>query len=235
MKTLTFHDMEQLSAYLDGQLTQSERAHMDNHIKTDPNLSTALNELRQTRALLRLTPHHRIPRNFSLTPGMAGIRPPVPRIVPALRLASVLATFLLFLTFAGNFLSSFTMAAALKAALPGIGGGIGGGPAESVQATEAPALALPPSADNMVAATPTAGAAVMLAPKATLSIETAPEPSARMPEQPANMPPEQHALRFILNPFQIVLIALALVLCGAAFLIRWLRDHAFVKNIKRNL
>ena len=81
MTTPSRRDLEQLSAYLDGQLSQSDRARLEIRIKSDAGLAAALEELRQTRAFLRRTPQRHAPRNFTLTPGMAGIRPPVPRLV----------------------------------------------------------------------------------------------------------------------------------------------------------
>ena len=82
MTTPSSRDLEQLSAYLDGQLSQSSRTRLETRIQSDPALASALEELRQTRAFLRRTPQRRAPRNFTLTPGMAGIRPPVPRAGP---------------------------------------------------------------------------------------------------------------------------------------------------------
>ena len=57
-------DLEQLSAYLDGQLSRSDRSRLEARIHSDPAFASALEELRQTRALLRHTPQRRAPRNF---------------------------------------------------------------------------------------------------------------------------------------------------------------------------
>ena len=63
-------------------------------LAADRELASALDGLRQTRAVLRRTPKHRAPRNYTLTPKMAGIRPPVPRSVPALSWAAAAAALL---------------------------------------------------------------------------------------------------------------------------------------------
>ena len=64
MTTPSRRDLEQLSAYLDGQLTQSSQARLEIRIKSDPGLASALEQLRQTRAFLQRTPHRRAPRNL---------------------------------------------------------------------------------------------------------------------------------------------------------------------------
>ncbi len=233
MTNLSFRDLEHLSAYLDGQLAQAERTCLDTRLAADPNLSAALDELRAARAILRRTPPRRAPRNFTLTPKMAGIRPPVPRAVPVFRFASAITTLVLFLSFAGNLLGSFTMAAAPKAAeSPGLGGGYGGGPAENVS------VPAPASAEDM-APTPTAQALALMAPQATLQPEAtaAGLETARTLEQPVEQPPETRlgdtpaALEaektFTLSPPQIALLVLAVGLGGAAFLVRWLNERAF--------
>ena len=67
-------DWETLSAYLDGQLTPRELTHLETRLSSDPELRTALEELRQTRGVLRSLPKLRVPRNFTLSPEMVGIR-----------------------------------------------------------------------------------------------------------------------------------------------------------------
>lgn len=103
--TPSSRDVKQLSAYLDGQLKPSEKARFEARIQTDPKLASVLKDLRQARGLLRQLPQRRAPRNFTLTPKMVGQKPPLPRTYPVFRLASALATLLLFLTFATNFMA----------------------------------------------------------------------------------------------------------------------------------
>jgi len=159
MTAASFRDVERLSAYLDGELSQAERARLESRLARDVGLSAALDELRATRALLRRTPRRRAPRSFTLTPKMAGLRPPLPRAVPVLRLASVLATLLLFVTFAGELLGSIAMGAQAPAPqemASEYGGGVGGGPAENATAAADKGLVLE--------ATPTLEANALLAP-----------------------------------------------------------------------
>jgi len=113
-------DLELLSAYLDGQLNPFDSARLESRISSDPSLRDALNNLRATRNLLHQLPSRRAPRNFTLTPQMAGVKPPTPRIVPAFRFASAFATFLFIITFLINGLFSFAAPApaAFNAAAP---------------------------------------------------------------------------------------------------------------------
>ena len=142
MTTPSSRDLEQLSAYLDGQLSQSDRTRLEIRIQSDPALASALEELRQTRALLRRTPHRRAPRNFTLTPGMAGIRPPVPRLVPVLSWASAVAMLFFIFTLGAGLVGQLSFgAAATSAAAPS---GLAGRPAG--RRTMAPVVAAPATA-----------------------------------------------------------------------------------------
>ena len=154
MSQPSFRDVEQLNAYLDGELDATRRQRLESRLGSDPELKSILDELREARMVLRRLPQRRAPRNFTLTPKMAGIKPPLPRAYPVLRFASVFAVFLLFFTFAVNSLPrlSLPMGAAAPAAMEvGIGGGApeepqrdqsGGGcdscTAEATQMAEAP-------------------------------------------------------------------------------------------------
>src|ERR1035437_6362001 len=118
-------DLEQLSAYLDGQLSQSSRARLEIRIQSDPALASALEELRQTRTILRRTPQRRAPRNFTLTPGMAGIRPPVPRLVPVLSWASAVATLFFIFTLGAGLVGQLSFGVAATSAAAPMGSGAG--------------------------------------------------------------------------------------------------------------
>ncbi len=115
MSTPSFRDIELLSAYLDRELSQKEKTRLVARIVKEPELARALEDMRQTRSMLRQTPHRKAPRNFTLTPKMAGIRPPVPRVVPALSWASAVAMLLFICTLGYNFL---TVGGSLSAAAP---------------------------------------------------------------------------------------------------------------------
>ena len=67
-----------------------------------------LEDLQRTRGLLRSQPVLRAPRNFTLTPQMAGVktsRPASRRLAPAFGLVSVMAAALFMLVLVGDFLS----------------------------------------------------------------------------------------------------------------------------------
>ncbi len=157
MKQPSFHDVELLSAYLDGQLSRVDSARLESRIKTDPELRSVYDDLRQSRAMLRKLPARRAPRNFTLTPRMAGIKPPLPRTFPIFRLASTLAAILFFFGYAVNL--SVPAITAMRAAAPapafGMGGGGGGAAAEEPALEMAPAPTEAP-ADTDTASEPTA-------------------------------------------------------------------------------
>lgn len=236
MNTPSLRDVEQLSACLDGQLSLAERARLNSRLETDPNLSAALEDLRATRAILRRTPQRRAPRNFTLTSKMAGLKPPLPRAVPFFRLASVVATILLFFTFAGNLFAPLAAAPKMAAApLDMIAGYAEKAPAP-VAAEE---LALSPTPESMTAeGLLGGGASKPLSPTPEsmdlFAQEATPEPGARTLEQPSLPTETPPAPAFKLSWLQITLLALAVILGGSAFLIRWQTYRAFTKNVKRN-
>ena len=223
MTSPSFRGMEQLSAYIDGQLSQSKRTRLEIRIQSDPALAAALDELRQTRTLLRRIPQHHAPRNFTLTPRMAGIRPPLPRAVLALTWASAVAMLLFVCTLGTNLLGqlSFGASAPMLASAPN---GIGGGPAAA--ATAAPATMAPATqltSDQTLLATPTVEAFVMPVPEAT------PPGATRVP-QPPLAPKAQHGP---FNPWPYIWLGLAGLLLGTAMLVRWLNQRAFRKKLGR--
>lgn len=231
----SFRDLENLSVYLDGGLRAAESRRLESRLASNPGLRAALDEIRQTRALLRRLPARRAPRNFTLTPKMAGLKPPLPRAVPVFRLASVVATLLLFFTFAGNLIAPLAAAPKMAAAPLDMG-------ADAAEKAPAPVaaeeLALSPTPESMTAEgllgggaskplSPTPESMTLLAPQAT------PVPSARTPEQPSLPTETPPAPAFKLSRLQITLLALAVILGGSAFLIRWQTYRAFAKNVKR--
>jgi hypothetical protein len=75
MKTqLPPRDWQQLSDFLDGQLSPREQADLEKRMLAHADLRTGLEELRQTRTVLRAAPHRRAPRNFTLKPDMVSAR-----------------------------------------------------------------------------------------------------------------------------------------------------------------
>ncbi len=114
MREMTNREWEALSAYLDNELTSKERVNLEIRLQQDQDLRLALKELRRTRIVLRSQPKMRAPRNFTLTPEMAGIRTskrPASRAYPFFRFASALATMVLVLVLVGDFFSAKPAAA----------------------------------------------------------------------------------------------------------------------------
>jgi hypothetical protein len=126
---MKFQDVEQLSAFLDGQLSPVEATRIEARLAVDANLRKVLDDLRVARGLLRRTPRLRAARNFTLSPMNARVRAPQPRAVPLLRYAGALASLLFVFTVALNTLGP-SLRQSLASAPPygfGVGGGAGGG------------------------------------------------------------------------------------------------------------
>ncbi|MBL6966525.1 MAG: hypothetical protein ISR60_08200 [Anaerolineales bacterium] len=106
-------DWEHLSAYLDGQLAEKERALLAARLKQNPALQSALDDLAALRGALHSLPQMRAPRNFTLTPQMVALRPTrAARLYPTFRLASVLSSLLFVIVLLGNFFAPNRMAMA---------------------------------------------------------------------------------------------------------------------------
>ncbi|MEN6408748.1 MAG: hypothetical protein ABFD44_03450 [Anaerolineaceae bacterium] len=118
---ITPRDLELLSAYLDGQLNEKERARVDARLQKDEAYRNELETLNHTRLLLRSLSPRRAPRNFTLSAQTAEQLKPTRAVihwVPALRVTAALASFLLIVTFAGELLFGrpvSTMPAAMEA------------------------------------------------------------------------------------------------------------------------
>jgi anti-sigma factor RsiW len=101
---------EQLTAYLDGDVTTGERVRMDDHLRTCRDCRRELTELRATVVVLNRLPQYRPRRSFQLTPErIAAMRPWWERFgfrllpaLPALRVATVAAAILLVAVSAGG-------------------------------------------------------------------------------------------------------------------------------------
>lgn len=176
---MNFRDIELLSAYLDGRLRASDAAQLETRLSSESDLKAALAELRATRNLLRKLPQRRAPRNFRLTPAMAGIRPPEPRAYPVFRFATALAAFLFVASVAVNVLVPFATPHLASAPAPvyGMGGG-GGAPPQAAQ--EAPAATQAPALQPFAAsAAPTATSEGALLQAAPTSLPPSPEDLTR--------------------------------------------------------
>ena len=218
MTTPSFRDVEQLSAYLDGRLSPLEETRLETRLQADPTLEALLGDLRHARSILRRTPKHSVPRNFTISPRMAGIRPPVPRLVPLFSWASAVAAFLFIITLGGTLVGQISSgtAAPMLASAPmtsqayGLGGGL---------ATDATMSAL---TDNTLY-TPTPETFVLMAPQATSSIGTrsiAPLPVPMSAKKPV-------------KTWLFIWPGLAVLLFGSALLIRWLTLLAYRRRINK--
>ncbi len=91
---ITDKDWVQLSAYLDGELSGRDLNQLRKRMLSDPQLQSALEQLKITKQILRTAPHVPAPRNFTLTQKMVGFKPKKPTY-PRYRLAAVVTSFLL--------------------------------------------------------------------------------------------------------------------------------------------
>jgi len=96
-------DWELLSAYIDGQLSRGKRERLEARMRTNPELKAALEDLSQTRAMLRSLPRLKAPRSFRLTPEMAGQSQPK-RLYPVFQFASALSSILLVMVLLSDYL-----------------------------------------------------------------------------------------------------------------------------------
>ncbi len=252
MTQTSFRDVEQLSALLDEKLNPAEAARLQKQIETDPELRAIYDDLRQTRSLLRRLPQRRAPRNFTLKPSAARVRPPLPRLFPTFRLASALASLLLFFSLATNAtlprLAGMANSAPLAYGMGGapeidraMGGGggeesaqlpIGGGldepAAEAPAAMEAPVEEAAPAPEEPAAKTvePTAAAQPDVQPtlEAAAALPPVEEPQP-VQEEPLPMP-EPPAPAAIVPVWALILLAVLAIASGAtAFWLRWQNDR----------
>lgn len=86
------HDLELLSAYLDGELTDRERAEVEQRLIREHALRAALDDLRQTIMLVQSLPALKAPRNFTLNPAIYGRKKPWWHFESRLEWAGMLGT-----------------------------------------------------------------------------------------------------------------------------------------------
>lgn len=225
-----FKDIEQLSAYLDGHLSPVDSARLESRLSSDPELASALSDIRAARGILRKMPKRKAPRNFTLTRQMVGLKPPLPQSYSFFRFSTALASILLLLTFAANSLprASFYGGAAPAQSFAfcnGCGGGSGGGSdvsaTEAPAATEAPMAAEAPSIEMAVAPTESL-------PEASADssrIGESPTAEAPMPKDTANESgsPDQSQVQpeaVIPSIWQFILLTLGLVSGLIMFVLR---------------
>ena len=221
-------DLELLSAYLDGQLNPSDSARLEGRLTADEGLRSVLNDLRSTRGLMRQLPSRHAPRNFTLTPQMAGLKPPAPRTVPVFRFATALAAFLFVISVAINGLVSFSAPNLASAPLSVAMGADApqSVPQESALATTQ-ALPLPPAADNLTE-TP--------APRAMSATQMSTETPTPEAESKSNAPLVQNSQPVNNQTPSPVPLGLEILFGFLAFgfgLTTWILPHTNESNLRK--
>ncbi len=164
---LSSHDreLELLSAYLDNQLAQTERAKLERRLAAEPKLQATLDDLRSVKTSLASLPKVKPPRNFTLTPkmlkarGLATPARPLTRLLPVVNIATALATVLFAVIITADLGGGFNAAAPAQAPAAQV---------ENFQVAEAPAAADAKTTESAslkaVTETPEAGVAVFAPP-----------------------------------------------------------------------
>lgn len=238
-KQPSFRDLTELSAYLDGELNASAQQRMKNRLARlhpersdgrDPELASALDDLRLSRSILRRTPKRRAPRNFSLSPQMVAKRPPLPRLVPALNYASLAAMLLFLFSFlapiglGGNAAQAPEMLAAAPMAM-----------AESTAAESAMELApAPPAADSVMEEAPAAEAEAPVAATATdgMTAEKAyAEEAPALAQDERSMPVASPQAVPLLTAYQRMLI----ILLGLFVILGWVVRRATIAKWQKKV
>ncbi len=117
---ISTHDYELISAYLDNQLSNRDRAQFDARLKADPELRKALGEISQTRMLMRNLPKLRAPHNYFIRPTAVPVRR-THSFAPVFGIVSAVASVLLALViFGSTFLKSRQPLAMAPAAAPSV-------------------------------------------------------------------------------------------------------------------
>jgi len=117
---ITARDYELISAYLDNQLNEKDRALLESRLKADSEIRNELHEISKTRLLVHGLSNLRAPRNYYINATAGQIHSSL-RLAPVFGIVSAVASVLLALViFGGTFLKSSSqvaMAPALPAAV----------------------------------------------------------------------------------------------------------------------
>ena len=234
----SFRDVELLNAYLDDEMDATQRQRLESRLSSDPGLKSIFDELRESRVVLRRLPQRRAPRNFTLTPKMAGIKPPLPSSYPILRFASAFAAFLFFFAYATNFLPrlSLSLGAAAPAAME-MQTGVGGGEPEDMQRDQSG------GGCDTCTSEPTLMAEVPFAPseKQPPAPEATPLPEEEMQSlQQDQITESENAVDAgrpsgfpTPSPLQMVLLVAAAVAGISALIVRLVTERSFAKKNRR--
>jgi len=176
----TEHVAGLLSEYIDGRLSVQERHRLEAHLAACPQCQDELASLQATVTMLRALPPVPLPRNFYVYREQVKARPPLwnlgailwPR--PALRLATVLVSFLFILVLSGDVLSHTLLP---RAAAPAPAALDKGPPAPATPATPSLAIATPVPQQRVLEAIPpaTPSPVPLVAPPPSAPEEPSPE------------------------------------------------------------
>lgn len=98
------NDYELLSAYIDGELTEAERAALEARLQAEPRLQRELQSLQQTTSLIRQMPELKAPRDFTLDIAVKRPARVLPFTLTATFSALSTAAAVLLVAFGGYFL-----------------------------------------------------------------------------------------------------------------------------------
>ena len=101
---MSVNDHELLSAYIDSELTESERAALEARLQSEPQLQLELQSLQQTVSLVQQLPERRAPRNFTLNAALMRPARVLPFTLTATFSALSTAAAILLVAFGGYFL-----------------------------------------------------------------------------------------------------------------------------------
>jgi hypothetical protein len=114
---ITPRDYELISAYLDNQLGNQERALLESRLKADPELRNELQEITKTRLLIHNLPKLRAPRNYFVRAEAVHVRP-IQRLAPVFGIVSAVASILLALVVFGSTFFNTNPQVAMAPAVP---------------------------------------------------------------------------------------------------------------------
>jgi hypothetical protein len=98
---LSTRDYELISAYMDNQLSDKDRAQFEARLNADPELRKELDEISKTRMMIHNLPKLRAPRNYYIKPEIVPVRPTL-RLAPVFGIVSAIASILLVLVIFGS-------------------------------------------------------------------------------------------------------------------------------------
>jgi hypothetical protein len=186
MNTQMSPDFEQLSAYVDNQLSPAEKAALEARLAKEPELEATLSDLRRTVSAVRSLPTVKPPRSFTLTPQQVGARARRGPLFPIYRLAAALCTLLLAFAVARDLTISSLGASATPDMITQSGAGT------PLAAPKAAVLDTPTAESSQEAY----GGASALLPTATGSADLAVTPVAHFAPAGTDATPTAGAQRF---------------------------------------